>query len=275
MPSTEAGKTDQTPSPVVATAAITSTQEEATQKSDQVTNSQTSEPSINTTVAESSAAEAPADASTAMSKLEAMVATSTPPVLSPPKPPLQAAAPMETSHFTPPPAPGPVPTSGQSFQPFQPFHPNPAASSPFPPTPYHHTNQYNNGYPPAPPPQHQQYPTFPPQQNNHFMPPNSSPHHPAAAYGGSPQHPQQFHPPPQSAYSGGGGAQPFQPSPAQAVPKTRWDGLSCPYSIAQCPLYCCHVRAMQEVEEGSTDWSRPYGPPANGFGPPCSCCINA
>ena len=52
-----------------------------------------------------------------------------------------------------------------------------------------------------------------------------------------------------------------------------WETMTCPYENLQCPLYCCHVRALQEVEQGSTDWNRPYGPPAKG-GDPCTCCTN-
>ena len=58
------------------------------------------------------------------------------------------------------------------------------------------------------------------------------------------------------------------------LPAQNWDTMRCPYENQQCPLYCCHVRALQEVEEGATDWTRPYGPPANG-GEPCTCCTNS
>jgi len=58
------------------------------------------------------------------------------------------------------------------------------------------------------------------------------------------------------------------------MPAQSWDTMKCPYENQQCPLYCCHVRALQEVEEGATDWTRPYGPPANG-GEPCTCCTNS
>lgn len=53
-----------------------------------------------------------------------------------------------------------------------------------------------------------------------------------------------------------------------------WFNQPCPYLTPGCPLFCCHVRATQEVREGTTDWNMPYGPPADGGGVPCTCCVN-
>ena len=142
------------------------------------------------------------------------------------------------------------------------------------------------------PPQ-QAYAGHPPPPNNYsnFTPNGGGGHHGQQQQPPQPNlyypPPQPYHPPYTTGYETGGpasyptfqtnapGGHPYPPYPsALGLPKTNWSALSCPDSIAQCPLYCCHVRAMQELEEGATDWARPYGPPASGFGDPCLCCIN-
>lgn len=157
--------------------------------------------------------------------------------------------------FPTPPASTPsYPDPNQGFQqpPFQ-SYPNQPPS--FPSNPYsayapYQAGPFDNNYPPT-------------TNQNYASPPNGSAYHPPAG-----NQPSSYPPVTQGAYPPS-----FVPNPFSA-PKTRWDTLSCPYSIVQCPLYCCHVRGMQEIEEGSTDWSRPYGPPASGFGERCTCCIN-
>jgi hypothetical protein len=154
------------------------------------------------------------------------------------------------------------PLGPPAFQPPPPAytgHPAPVNYSNFAPNNSHHSQQQQQQ------PANLYYPPPPPQPSYH--PPYTS----GYEVGGGPASYPSFQAGPSG---GGGGGHPYPPYPSAPVPKTNWAGLSCPYSIAQCPLYCCHVRAMQELEEGATDWARPYGPPASGFGDPCLCCIN-
>jgi len=65
-----------------------------------------------------------------------------------------------------------------------------------------------------------------------------------------------------------------EPGPDGRLPLDYWNTMSCTVDIPNCPLNCCHVRAHQEIMEGSTNWKVPYGPPLNGL-QPCSCCINS
>ncbi len=155
------------------------------------------------------------------------------------------------------------PLGPPAFQPPPPAytgHPAPVNYSNFAPNNSHHSQQQQQQQP-----ANLYYPPPPPQPSYH--PPYTS----GYEVGGGPASYPSFQAGPSG---GGGGGHPYPPYPSAPVPKTNWAGLSCPYSIAQCPLYCCHVRAMQELEEGATDWARPYGPPASGFGDPCLCCIN-
>jgi len=62
--------------------------------------------------------------------------------------------------------------------------------------------------------------------------------------------------------------------PDNNLPPDYWTSMSCTVDLTNCPLFCCHVRAHQEIMEGSTDWKIPYGPPLQGS-QPCSCCKNA
>jgi hypothetical protein len=150
---------------------------------------------------------------------------------------------------------------------------------------FHPSQSYPSQGSAAPPPPTTSYSNFAPsngtshhgpqqqQQANLYYPP-PQPYHPPYTAGYDINGPANY-----STFQAGpnpSAAHPYPPYPAAplGVPKTNWAALSCPYSIAQCPLYCCHVRAMQELEEGATDWARPYGPPASGFGDPCHCCIN-
>jgi len=64
-----------------------------------------------------------------------------------------------------------------------------------------------------------------------------------------------------------------EPGPDGRLPLDYWTTMSCTVDIPNCPLNCCHVRAHQEIMEGSTNWKELYGPPLNGL-QPCSCCIN-
>ena len=64
-----------------------------------------------------------------------------------------------------------------------------------------------------------------------------------------------------------------EPGPDGRLPVDYWTTMSCTVDIPNCPLNCCHVRAHQEIMEGSTNWKALYGPPLNGL-QPCSCCIN-
>ena len=172
---------------------------------------------------------------------------------------LQQGSPMKQSEPVPQSFPTP-PTSTPSYpDPSQGFHQPPFQSYPnqipFPPNPYsayasYQSAPFDNNYPAT-------------TNHNYAPPPNGSSYHPPPG-----NQPTSYPPVTQGSYPPS-----YVPNPFSA-PKTRWDTLSCPYSIVQCPLYCCHVRGMQEVEEGSTDWSRPYGPPASGFGDRCTCCIN-
>jgi len=158
----------------------------------------------------------------------------------------------------------------------QPPSGNPAAFQPFPPatpTPYTNYNpaQFGNSYSGS---------AFPQQstsQQSYLPPTSTNTQQPSPGYNTTNNQQPTAQPGSSGSYPPPNTFPPTGPSPTNNAfqpPKTRWDTLSCPYSIGQCPLYCCHVRGMQELEEGSTDWTRPYGPPASGFGEPCACCIN-
>ena len=185
----------------------------------------------------------------------------------PAQPTVSTAPPMQTA--------GTGSGGNAPFQPLGGFQPPPQGYPGHPQPPSSSTGNYSN-FPPNGSSHHGQQQ----QQANLYYPPPPQPYHPPYTTTGYETGGPTSYPTFQSnAPMGGGGSvggHPYPPytAPSLGPPKTNWAALSCPYSIAQCPLYCCHVRAMQELEEGATDWARPYGPPASGFGDPCLCCIN-
>eukprot|EP00092_Neocalanus_flemingeri_P018789 GFUD01020347.1.p1 GENE.GFUD01020347.1~~GFUD01020347.1.p1 ORF type:complete len:912 (-),score=187.38 GFUD01020347.1:274-3009(-) len=147
------------------------------------------------------------------------------------------------------------------------MHPN----QPYPFEPMPNREHYYPMQPPIP----NQPPMMQPMQPNFYhphQPPQHQPHPPPPSFPNQKQ--SRFFP-----YTGY--ATPIhtfndtvEPGPDGRLPLDYWSTMSCTVDIPNCPLNCCHVRAHQEIMEGSTNWKIPYGPPLNGL-QPCSCCINS
>jgi len=221
-------------------------------------------------------------------------------VLSPPyitSPTSQSLGPVgQPTHQSIPPHQPNIPYSTQSAPPqmqqANPYHVpishhDPGRMHPNQPYPYEPMPNREHYYPMQPPipnqppmmqpmqpnfyPQSQQMPQaapFPPQQHQQIPPPQQQP----------PAFPNQKQ---SRFFPFTGYATPIhtfndtvEPGPTGQMPVDYWTTMSCTVEISNCPLNCCHVRAHQEIMEGSTNWKAPYGPPLNGL-QPCSCCINS
>jgi len=153
-------------------------------------------------------------------------------------------------------------------------HHDPTRMHPNQPYPYEPMPNREHYYPMQPPIPNQP-PMMQPMQPNFYhphQPPQHQPQPPPAPFPNQKQ--SRFFP-----YTGY--ATPIhtfndtvEPGPDGRLPLDYWSTMSCTVDIPNCPLNCCHVRAHQEIMEGSTNWKVPYGPPLNGL-QPCSCCINS
>jgi len=160
-------------------------------------------------------------------------------------------------------------------------HHDPGRMHPNQPYPYEPMPNREHYYP-MPPPIPNQPPMMQPMQQNFYPPPPQPPF--------TTQQHQQLPAPPPPAFPNQKQSRFFpytgystpihtfndtvEPGPDGRLPLDYWTSMSCTVDIPNCPLNCCHVRAHQEIMEGSTNWKAPYGPPLNGL-QPCSCCINS
>jgi len=164
-------------------------------------------------------------------------------------------------------------------------HQDPVRMHPNQPYPYEPMPNREHYYPmQAPIPN--QPPMIPPMQQNFYPPPPtqiSQPHFPTQQHQPPPSQPPPAFPNQKQSrfFPYTGYATPIhtfndtvEPGPDGRLPLDYWTTMSCTVEIPNCPLNCCHVRAHQEIMEGSTNWKAPYGPPLNGL-QPCSCCINS
>jgi len=163
-------------------------------------------------------------------------------------------------------------------------HHDPGRMHPNQPYPYEPMPNREHYYP-MPTPIPNQPPMMQPMQQNFYSPPPPQipqPSFPTQQHQPPPPPPQAFPNQKQSRFFPYTGYttpihtfnDTVEPGPDGRLPLDYWSTMSCTVDIPNCPLNCCHVRAHQEIMEGSTNWKAPYGPPLNGL-QPCSCCINS